>query len=186
MNLYGLSLAAFLLLPVSSMAAQAPSETKESVAETSSIAEKNLMASKQYLEENKQKPGVTTLPSGLQYQILQEGKGTRPGPSDLATVHYKGTLINGTEFDSSYSRGTPATFPVNAVIPGWTEALQLMPTGSKWILTIPPNLAYGTHGAGPKIGPNETLIFEVELLDVKPSNESTRKGLEDADEDGDG
>lgn len=198
MNPHGLLLLATLLtVPVSTMAepSKGKAETPINPSQqnsTQSIAEKNLMESQQYLEKNKQKPGVKTLPSGLQYEIVKEGKtkeegGKTPGPSDLATVHYKGTLIDGTEFDSSYSRGEPATFPVNAVIPGWTEALQLMTTGAKWILTIPPNLAYGAEGAGHKIGPNATLIFEVELLGVQPASEGTNtahNALEDIDDDG--
>ena len=128
---------------------------------------KNLEAGQLFLEENKKKPGVITTESGLQYQVLKKGDGATPTQQDSVTVHYKGTLIDGTEFDSSYSRGEPTSFGVGGVIPGWTEALQLMKVGSKYKLFIPPNLAYGTRGAGGKIGPNATLIFEVELLDIK-------------------
>jgi FKBP-type peptidyl-prolyl cis-trans isomerase len=119
-----------------------------------------------FLAANKTKPGVITLPSGLQYKILKEGTGTKPTPTDSVECNYKGTLINGTEFDSSYKRGQPATFPVTGVIKGWTEALQLMPVGSKWQLVLPPDLAYGARGAGDAIGPDETLVFEVELLSI--------------------
>jgi len=107
-----------------------------------------------------------TTPSGLKYVVITSGNGKTPGPADKVTVHYRGTLTNGTEFDSSYKRGQPATFPVDRVIPGWTEALQLMKEGDKWKLTIPPNLAYGERGAGATIPPNSTLIFEVELIKV--------------------
>lgn len=121
----------------------------------------------QFLKENAAKEGVKTLPSGLQYKVIKEGEGKSPKATDTVSVHYKGTLIDGKEFDSSYKRGEPAEFPVNRVIKGWTEALQLMKEGSKWMLYIPSNLAYGERGAGADIGPNETLIFEVELLKVK-------------------
>jgi len=120
-----------------------------------------------FLKENATKEGVKTLPSGLQYKEIKAGTGKTPKATDTVSVHYRGTLINGKEFDSSYKRGEPAEFPVNRVIPGWTEALQLMKEGSKWMLYIPSKLAYGERGAGGDIGPNETLIFEVELLKVK-------------------
>lgn len=124
-----------------------------------------------FLAANKTKEGVVTLPSGLQYKILKEGNGPKPTASDSVVCNYKGTLINGTEFDSSYKRGEPATFPVTGVIKGWTEALQLMPVGSKWQLFIPPDLAYGPRGTpGGPIGPNATLIFEVELVSIKDKN----------------
>lgn len=119
-----------------------------------------------FLQENKNKPGVTTLPSGLQYEVLTEGNGPKPTPRSSVTTHYHGTLINGNVFDSSYQRGQPATFGVNQVIAGWTEALQLMPEGSKWRLYIPSELAYGKRGAGRDIGPDSTLVFDVELLKV--------------------
>jgi FKBP-type peptidyl-prolyl cis-trans isomerase FklB len=119
-----------------------------------------------FLASNKTKQGVVTLPSGLQYKILKEGTGPKPTASDTVTCNYRGTLINGKEFDSSYKRGQPTSFPVGGVIKGWTEALQLMPVGSKWELFIPPDLAYGDRGAGADIGPAETLIFEVELLSI--------------------
>ena len=117
--------------------------------------------------ENKNKEGVVTLPSGLQYKVLQEGTGRTPTATDTVSTHYRGTLLDGREFDSSYKRNEPTEFPVNRVIKGWTEALQLMKEGSKWMLYIPPHLAYGERGAGGLIGPNETLIFEIELLKVK-------------------
>lgn len=121
---------------------------------------------KAFLSENSQKEGVQTTQSGLQYEVLSEGDGNMPKITDKVTVHYRGTLIDGTVFDSSYERGEPASFPVNGVIPGWIEALQMMPVGSKWKLYIPSELAYGERGAGRMIGPNETLIFEVELLSI--------------------
>ena len=120
-----------------------------------------------FLAANKAKDGVVTLPSGLQYKVLTEGKGPKPTPSDTVVCNYKGTLIDGTEFDSSYKRGQPATFPVGQVIKGWTEALQLMPVGSKWELFIPSEMAYGPRGPTPAIGANSTLIFEVELLSIQ-------------------
>jgi FKBP-type peptidyl-prolyl cis-trans isomerase FklB len=121
-----------------------------------------------FLAANKAKDGVVTLPSGLQYKILTAGTGPKPAATDTVSVNYRGSLINGTEFDSSYKRGQPTTFPVNGVIKGWTEALQLMPTGSKWQLFIPSDLAYGERGAGSNIAPYATLIFEVELISIKP------------------
>ncbi|MBF0328872.1 MAG: FKBP-type peptidyl-prolyl cis-trans isomerase [Nitrospirae bacterium] len=130
-------------------------------------AGKNSKEGEQFLEANKKKPGVKTLPSGLQYKIISDGKGESPKASDTVSVHYRGTLINGTEFDSSYRRGKPAEFGVNQVIAGWTEALQLMKPGAKWQLFIPSKLAYGEQGAGQQIGPNAVLIFEVELISVK-------------------
>ncbi|MBF9140614.1 FKBP-type peptidyl-prolyl cis-trans isomerase [Hymenobacter properus] len=119
-----------------------------------------------FLAENAHKSGVTTLPSGLQYEVIKEGSGPKPGPSSKVTTHYHGTLINGKVFDSSYQRGQPATFGVNQVIAGWTEALQLMPEGSKWRLYIPSDLAYGKRGAGRDIPGDTALIFDVELLKV--------------------
>lgn len=119
-----------------------------------------------FLEENAKKEGVITTPSGLQYKVLVEGTGKSPKASDVVVVHYRGTLINGMEFDSSYERREPAEFPLNRVIKGWTEGVQLMKEGAKYEFYIPSNLAYGSRGAGPDIGPDETLIFEVELLKV--------------------
>ena len=127
----------------------------------------NLKAGEEFLAANKNKPGVVALPSGLQYEVITEGTGGKPLATNKVTCHYHGMLIDGTVFDSSVKRGQPATFPLNAVIKGWTEGLQLMPTGSKWRFFIPPHLGYGERGAGSQIGPNSTLIFEVELLDVK-------------------
>jgi FKBP-type peptidyl-prolyl cis-trans isomerase FklB len=129
--------------------------------------EKNKKEGEAFLAANKKKPGVVTLPSGLQYKILKDGTGKSPKATDTVTTHYRGTLIDGKEFDSSYKRGEPATFPLNRVIPGWTEALQHMKIGSKWEIYVPSNLGYGESGTGPDIGPNATLIFEVELLGVK-------------------
>jgi len=120
-----------------------------------------------FLTANKGKEGVVALPSGLQYKILKQGDGPKPSASDSVVCNYRGTLINGTEFDSSYKRGQPSTFPVSGVIKGWTEALQLMPVGSKWQLFVPSELAYGQRGASTDIGPNATLIFEVELLSIQ-------------------
>jgi FKBP-type peptidyl-prolyl cis-trans isomerase FklB len=127
----------------------------------------NLKAGQDFLEANKQKPGVVTLPSGLQYEIITEGNGPKPTATSSVTCHYHGTLIDGTVFDSSVKRGQPATFPLNRVIKGWTEGLQLMPTGSKWRFFLPPQLAYGEQQVSAQIGPNSTLIFEVELLSFK-------------------
>jgi FKBP-type peptidyl-prolyl cis-trans isomerase FklB len=134
---------------------------------------KNGEIGQKFLEENKTKEGVKTTASGLQYKVLKEGSGTPPKETDMVETHYRGTLISGKEFDSSYKRNEPTTFPVNRVIKGWTEALQLMKPGSKYQLFIPAELAYGERGAGGDIGPNETLIFEVELLSVKPQPEAS-------------
>lgn len=127
-------------------------------------AEANLKAGQVFLEENKKKPGVVVLPSGLQYEVLVEGAGKRPLAINKVTCHYHGTLIDGTVFDSSVRRGQSATFPLNAVIKGWTEGLQLMPVGSKWRFYIPPHLGYGDRQVSAQIGPNSTLVFDVELL----------------------
>ncbi len=134
--------------------------------ELKELGEKNLAAGKAFLEENKKKEGIKTLPSGLQYKVLVEGSGKTPKATDQVTVNYKGTFIDGNEFDSSYKRGTPATLQVDKIIRGWMEALLLMKEGSKWQLFIPPELAYGDRGSGP-IPPNTTLLFEVELISVK-------------------
>lgn len=131
--------------------------------------DKNKTEGAKFLEENKKKEGVKTTASGLQYKVLKEGNGAQPKASDTVSVNYRGTLINGTEFDSSYKRGQPATFPVNGVIKGWTEALQLMKVGSKYQLFIPSTLAYGERAVSPDLAANSTLIFEVELLDAKPA-----------------
>ncbi|HEX9759235.1 MAG TPA: FKBP-type peptidyl-prolyl cis-trans isomerase [Nitrospiria bacterium] len=140
---------------------------QEAMAKAKEQAEKNQKEGEKFLAENKKKKGVVTLASGLQYKVIKKGKGEKPKLTDQVTTNYKGTLIDGTEFDSSYGRGEPATFPVNGVIPGWTEALQLMEVGSKWELYVPANLAYGERGAGQKIGPHSTLVFDVELLSIK-------------------
>ncbi len=126
----------------------------------------NVKAGKEYLEANAKKEGVVVTESGLQYKEVTEGKGEKPKSTDKVKVHYKGTLIDGTEFDSSYKRGTPATFPVTGVIKGWIEALQLMNVGDKFELAIPSELAYGKRGSGAKIGPDTTLLFDVELLEI--------------------
>jgi len=133
--------------------------------ELKEMAEKNLSEGRAFLEENKKKEGVKTLPSGLQYKVLAEGSGKTPQATDSVTVNYRGGFINGTEFDSSYQRGKPATLQVDKVVPGWKEALQLMKEGSKWQIFIPPELGYGDRGGGP-IPPNSTLLFDVELISV--------------------
>ncbi|MDT8440518.1 MAG: FKBP-type peptidyl-prolyl cis-trans isomerase [Desulfuromonadales bacterium] len=130
-------------------------------------AEGNLKAGEAFLAEHAAREGVQVTASGLQYRVIEPGEGARPKPTDMVTVHYRGTLIDGTQFDSSYDRGQPATFPVAGVIPGWTEALQLMQPGAKYELVIPSELAYGERGAGRDIGPNAILIFEVELLSIE-------------------
>jgi FKBP-type peptidyl-prolyl cis-trans isomerase FklB len=140
--------------------------TKEAKDRETSAA--NRQAGDAFLAANKSKPGVYTLPDGLQYKILRQGTGPKPASTDSVTVNYRGNLIDGKEFDSSYKRGKPATFPVNGVIKGWTEALQMMPVGSKWELYIPPDLGYGDRGAGTDIGPSATLTFEVELISIEP------------------
>ena len=128
---------------------------------------KNIEEGKAFLEENSKKEGVTTLPSGLQYEVINEGTGEKPSATDSVKCHYHGTLLDGTVFDSSVQRGEPAVFGVSQVIKGWVEGLQLMPVGSKWRLFIPSDLAYGEQGAGSSIQPNSTLIFEVELLGIE-------------------
>jgi FKBP-type peptidyl-prolyl cis-trans isomerase FklB len=138
------------------------------------LGETNKQEGEAFLTANKSQEGVMTLPDGLQYKVLQAGAGPRPTASDTVVCNYRGTLLNNKEFDSSYKRGQPATFPVSGVIKGWTEALQLMPVGSKWQVFVPSDLAYGPRGAGADIGPNSTLVFEIELLsiqskDVKPA-----------------
>ncbi len=143
-------------------------------AEAKVAGEKNKKEGETFLAENAKKPGVKTLPSGLQYKVITEGKGEKPKASDTVSTHYRGRLINGTEFDSSYKRSQPMEFAVGGVIPGWTEALQLMKVGSKWELYIPSNLAYGERGSPPNIGPDSTLIFEIELLSIKPPTESSQ------------
>ena len=131
------------------------------------LDEKNKKDGETFLAANKKKKGVVVLPSGLQYKVIKAGKGPKPKSTDTVTTHYRGTLIDGTEFDNSHKRGEPASFPVSGVIAGWTEALQLMEVGAKWELAVPADLAYGPRGAGPMIGPNATLVFEVELMSIK-------------------
>ena len=133
-------------------------------------AERNLAVGRVFLEENKDREGVHTLSSGLQYKVIREGTGTMPSATDTVTVHYRGTFVDGTEFDSSYSRGKPVSFKANRVISGWNEALLMMREGSRWQLFIPPDLAYGERGAGSRIAPNSTLIFEVELISIEKGN----------------
>lgn len=140
--------------------------------EMKAVAEKNLSEGQKFLAENKKRKDVVSLPSGLQYRIIKEGRGDSPKATDTVKTNYIGKLIDGKKFDSSYDRGEPAQFAVNAVIPGWTEALQLMKPGAKWELFIPANLAYGEQGIGSVIGPNSTLIFEVELMGVEKSQNS--------------
>lgn len=139
---------------------------QQQMEEVKKVADENAKVGSDFLAENKDKEGVVTLESGLQYKVLKEGKGPQPGASDVVKVHYTGSLINGEVFDSSVERGEPVTFPLNGVIAGWTEALQLMPTGSKWQLYIPSDLAYGANG-NRSIGPNETLLFDVELISIE-------------------
>jgi len=139
------------------------------------VAEKNKKEGETFLAGNRKKEGVVTLPSGLQYKVVKAGDGASPKETDTVETNYRGTLIDGTEFDSSYKRGQAAVFPVNGVIPGWTEALQRMKVGDKWQLFLPPELAYGEQGAGP-IGPNSTLIFDVELMSVKREAEAEQAG----------
>lgn len=134
------------------------------------VKEKNKAEGLAFLEQNKKKEGVVTLPNGLQYKVISSGNGPSPKATDTVKVHYKGTLIDGREFDSSYRRGEPAVFPLNKVIKGWTEGLQLMKVGDKWTLYIPSELGYGENGAGEMIGPNSTLIFDVELLGIGNDN----------------
>lgn len=131
------------------------------------LADKNKKESDEFLAANKTKEGVVTLPSGVQYKVLQPGKGKKPTVKDTVVAHYVGTLPNGKEFDSSVKRGQPATFPLDSVIPGWKEVLPLMQEGAKWQVVIPPELAYGMRGAGQEIGPNQALIFDIELIEVK-------------------
>jgi FKBP-type peptidyl-prolyl cis-trans isomerase len=156
---------------------------KEQQEKTEQAGAKNKTEGEAYLAANKSKEGVVTLPDGLQYKILKAGTGPKPAAADSVVCNYKGTLIDGTEFDSSYKRGQPATFGVGQVIKGWTEALQLMPVGSKWQLVIPAGLAYGERGAGGEIGPNSTLIFEVELISIMDKNADKSKGEKKDDKD---
>jgi FKBP-type peptidyl-prolyl cis-trans isomerase len=142
-----------------------------------SQGDKNKKEGEAFLAANKSKEGVKTLPSGLQYKVIKAGTGATPAATDTVKVHYKGTLLDGTVFDSSYDRNEPVTFPVNGVIKGWTEAMQLMKVGDKWQLFLPADLAYGEHGAGSDIGPNAVLVFDVELLDVSKGETLPGMGL---------
>jgi FKBP-type peptidyl-prolyl cis-trans isomerase len=135
------------------------------------VSEQNKTEGETYLEENKQKEGVQVLKSGLQYKVIQSGDGEKPSPVDVVSVHYRGSFINGSIFDSSYERGKPQVFPVNRVIPGWSEALQHMQVGDKWQIVVPHYLAYGEAGFGNEIGPCTTLIFEMELLGINNTQE---------------
>lgn len=149
------------------MQAAVQNQQKKDMEKQAAVAKKNLDAGLAFLEANKKKDGVTTTASGLQYKVITEGKGKQPKSTDTVVAHYRGTLINGTEFDSSYQRNEPATFPVAGVIRGWQEVLPLMQEGAKWQVYIPSDLAYGPRGAGKEIGPNEVLIFDIELVSVK-------------------
>jgi len=142
---------------------------KDAMEKQKAMGEKNAAEGKKFLDDNKKKEGVKTTASGLQYKMIKDGNGPQPKATDTVTVDYRGTLIDGTEFDSSYKRGQPATFPLNGVIKGWTEGLQLMKTGAKYQFVIPADLAYGSRQMGPDIPPNSTLIFEVELKSVQPA-----------------
>ena len=153
----------------------------EQLAAQAALGEANQAAAAAFLAENAAREGVTVTESGLQYEVLEAGDGATPGPEDTVEVHYRGTLVDGTEFDSSYGRGQTVTFGVGQVIAGWTEALQLMPVGSKWKLAIPSDLAYGAGGAGQMIGPNAALVFEVELVSI-PSQAEAASGDEAAAE----
>ena len=156
-----------------------PLLTEQEILETMTLFQREMMARQQALVEKKKKEGeaflavdkkregIVTLPSGLQYKVIKSGSGNKPKLTDTVTAHYRGTLIDGTEFDSSYRRGQTVSFPVSGVIPGWIEALQLMEEGANWQVFIPPNLAYGERGAGRDIGPNATLIFEIELISIQ-------------------
>ena len=161
-------------LKTEEMQAAVQSQQKKDMEKKEVLMNKNLEAGQAFLEANKKKDGVIALPSGLQYKVITEGKGKQPKSTDSVVAHYRGTLINGTEFDSSYKRNEPATFPVAGVIKGWQEALPLMKEGSKWQVFIPADLAYGPPGAGAAIGPNEALVFDIELLSVKSDAEGAK------------
>jgi FKBP-type peptidyl-prolyl cis-trans isomerase len=150
-------------------------QQERQIRETVAMVQKNRAAAEKFLAENKKKPGVITTKSGLQYKVIKKGNGPKPGPNDTVKVHYKGTLLDGTEFDSSYKRNEPAQFKVGQVIPGWQEALQLMPVGSTFELYLPPDLAYGDRGAPPVIEPGSMLIFQVELLDLPDKQKKEAK-----------
>jgi len=156
-----------LKVSMEDMQAAVMEEQKHLQAERQARGEKAKADGAAFLEKNKKEKGITVLPSGIQYKVIKEGKGEKPKPTDTIVANYRGALINGTEFDSSYKRGQPAVFGVNKVIKGWQEVLPLMPTGSTWKVFIPSDLAYGEHGAGASIGPNETLVFDIELIEIK-------------------
>jgi FKBP-type peptidyl-prolyl cis-trans isomerase FklB len=164
------------------LAGAKPLLTEQEIQETMVAFQKELMEKhkkqgEDFLAANKKKEGVQTLPDGLQYKVIKAGTGKKPKADDTVTVNYRGTLIDGTEFDSSYKRGQPATFPVSGgIIPGWTEALQLMEEGAKWQLYIPSSLAYGERGTGGIIGPHATLIFEIELVSINPKTQENKPG----------
>jgi FKBP-type peptidyl-prolyl cis-trans isomerase len=150
---------------------QGEMEAKQA-AETEAMSKENAAAAEAFLAENAAKEGVVVLENGLQYRIIESAEGEKPAETDTVVVNYRGSFIDGTEFDSSYTRGEPAQFPLNAVIPGWQQALQLMPVGSKWEVFIPPELAYGSGGQGP-IPPSSALVFEVELMEIAPEGEDS-------------
>ena len=156
-----------LKLSMDEMQKVVQSKQEKMQAERNAKGDKAKEAGEKFLAENKKKPGIITLDSGIQYKVITEGKGKKPTVNDSVVAHYRGTLIDGTEFDSSYKRGEPATFPLNGVIKGWQEVLPLMAEGSKWQVYIPSGLAYGPRGAGANIGPKESLIFDIELVKVK-------------------
>lgn len=153
-------------LSADAMTAALRSEAQKAGERKREMAGENLRKGKAYMAKNKTKDGVTTLPNGIQYEVLRNGDGAQPKATDRVTVHYVGSLIDGREFDSSKRRGEPATFGLDGVIKGWQDVLPLMKVGSRWLVTIPPDRAYGVNGAGSAIGPNETLVFEIELLDI--------------------
>jgi FKBP-type peptidyl-prolyl cis-trans isomerase FklB len=170
------------LTELSKQVQQAQQEAQKKQQEANKVlGEKNRKDGDAFLAENKSKEGVVALPSGLQYKILKAGDGPKPTAADTVSCNYRGTLLDGKEFDSSYKRGQPASFPVSGVIKGWTEALQLMPVGSKWQLFIPADLAYGDRQAGPDITPGSTLVFEVELLSIQPKATTTGAATPDSD-----
>jgi FKBP-type peptidyl-prolyl cis-trans isomerase FklB len=164
-----------LKVSMEDMQAAVLEEQKHLQAERQARGEKAKTDGTAFLAKNKKEKGVTELPNGIQYKVVKAGKGDKPKATDTIVANYRGTLINGTEFDSSYKRGQPATFAVNKVIPGWQEVLPLMPTGSTWKVFIPASLAYGERGAGSTIGPNETLIFDIELLEIKKPEQAAEK-----------
>jgi len=162
-----------LKVSMQDMQAAVMEEQKNLQAKRQARGEKAKSEGAAFLEKNKKEKGVKVLANGIQYKIVKAGKGPKPKPTDTIVANYRGTLINGTEFDSSYKRGQPATFAVNKVIKGWQEILPLMPTGSTWKVFIPSDLAYGERGAGASIGPNETLVFDIELMEIKDNKSAS-------------